>query len=161
MQTELTFEGSRLTVIGEDTPGNRGNRRLVCRCECGTIKTFYRYNLRNGMTRSCGCLRSETMRHRETVHGMTYTRVHVIWRGLLARCKNPNNPKYKHYGGRGISVCERWNTFENFYEDMGDPSPELSIDRINNDGNYEPGNCRWATRSEQRRNQRPRSCFQS
>jgi hypothetical protein len=80
------------------------------------------------------------------------------WGSMIARCTNPNDPGWKNYGGRGIRVCERWrNSFENFLADMGlKPSPGLSIERVENDGNYEPGNCRWATRKEQRANQRPR-----
>lgn len=160
----LTFEhihapGSRLTVIGEDTPGNRGQKRLVCRCECGTIKTFYQYNLRNGTTRSCGCLRSETVRARETIHGRSHTPAYEVFKLMHRRCGDPKAVGYHNYGGRGITVCERWKTFENFHADMGDPPPKLTLDRINNDGNYEPGNCQWATRSEQRRNQRPKSLW--
>jgi hypothetical protein len=75
---------------------------------------------------------------------------------MLERCFNSNNPSYDNYGGRGITVCEDWFSFENFYADMGDPPPELSIDRFDNDGNYEPGNCGWVTRAQQLRNRRPR-----
>lgn len=88
-----------------------------------------------------------------TKHGKCGSQEYIAWQLLRQRCNNPKNPRYNRYGGRGISVCERWSRFENFYADMGDkPDPKLSIDRIDNDGNYEPGNCRWATASEQRRN---------
>lgn len=90
-----------------------------------------------------------------TTHGMARTPLYKVWSEMKRRCKNPNDPKYKYYGARGISVCASWDSFENFYRDMGErPTPKHSIDRINNDGNYEPENCRWATALEQRHNQR-------
>lgn len=87
-------------------------------------------------------------------HGKAKTRVYQIWRGIKSRCLNPNVKQYQDYGGRGISVCERWMIFDNFYADMGEPPAEMSIERINNDDGYHPGNCKWATRTEQGRNQR-------
>jgi hypothetical protein len=125
----------------------------LCRCEgCGTERVVVGGSLRLGRSRSCGgCGR---VKHG---HCRNYrsTRIYEVWRSMMQRCHNPNHPAYAHYGGRGICVCERWHSFVNFLVDMGEPAPGLSIDRINNDGNYEPGNCRWATHSEQMRNRRP------
>lgn len=89
-----------------------------------------------------------------TKHGMSKTSIYRCWQQVIQRCENPKSPDYKNYGGRGITVCERWHTFENFYEDMGDKPKGLTLERINNDGNYEPGNCEWATWKKQQNNRR-------
>lgn len=159
----------RLTVIGEAEPGidKRGwkHGRSVVRCECGTEKTICNAKLRNVWTVSCGCLSREKAAERcrsRTTHGWTKTIEHRTWLSMNSRCTNINVPEYAHYGGRGIKVCERWkNSFEAFLEDMGPrPSNKHSIDRFpNNDGNYEPGNCRWATRQEQDNNKRTNRLF--
>jgi|GEM_PF-2034354 len=141
-------------------PGRR--RGLIywhCRCSCGEERDVRGDGLRDGISSNCGCIRIEKLRKRATTHGMTGTRIYRCWQDMLARCLNPNHRSFSHYGGRGITVCKRWqheHGFENFHCHMGNPSrPDLSLDRINNDGNYEPGNVRWATRAEQRANQRP------
>lgn len=129
-----------------------------CQCDCGNISIHQRGNLQSGHSKSCGCLEVENRSDinakfsaSRSTHGRTKTSEFTIWQGILERCNNPNTINYNRYGGRGISICERWlNSFENFLEDMGErPSKRHSIDRINNDGNYEPSNCRWATPSEQ------------
>jgi len=123
----------------------------LCLCDCGNSKKVLGTNLKRGTSFSCGCLRSELLRRSKQTHGMTLTSEFNIWNGMRKRCLNKNNKDYKNYGGRGIKVCDRWlNSFENFYVDMGGrPSAKHSIDRINNDGDYEPSNCRWATAKEQ------------
>jgi hypothetical protein len=124
-----------------------------CRCDCGGYLTVRAANLSSGNTNSCGCWKREFRRANET-HGMKGTRTYGIWNQMKQRCSNANVPNFHLYGGRGISVCNRWHQFENFYADMGPCPPGRSLERINNDGNYEPGNCRWATKKEQGRNKR-------
>ena len=112
-------------------------------------------SLRNGTTRSCGCLSREETSTRFTTHGMHGTPTYKIWRGILTRCHNPKATDYAYYGGRGIFVCDRWRTsFENFFEDMGPRPDGLTIERGNNSLGYFPANCTWATREEQSNNQR-------
>lgn len=143
---------------------NRGHWWLL-RCDCGNDREAPAYLLREGRVTSCGCLALEQARAQglsNRTHGATKTLEYKSWCHVKDRCTNPRAKKFPSYGGRGIKVCERWlKSFEAFFADMGQrPSPQHSIDRINNDGNYEPGNCRWATKKEQSRNQRTSVFFE-
>lgn len=145
----------RLTVI-KYLPGGIGRHaRALCQCDCGKQCTPFVGNLKRGLTRSCGCLNDETRVIVNTKHGMTESPEHHVWATMIQRCTNPNHGAYPHYGGRGINICQAWLRFEQFLADMG-PRPSMghSLERKNNDGNYEPGNCKWATRKEQCRNRR-------
>lgn len=122
-----------------------------CRCDCGSEKVVRI----PGRSESCGCLRRETAARLMTSHGKTNHPIHKAWGWMKARCLNPRNVGYRNYGGRGIGVCDRWLSFENFYYDVSpDWKPGLTLERINNEGNYEPGNIRWATFREQQQNKR-------
>jgi hypothetical protein len=159
----------RLTAVQQEGIHKRsGNAQWLCECDCGGTKIVRSSSLQSGNTRSCGCLGDETRSVNgkdRTLHGYSKTAdgrpsiEYIAWSSAKYRCHCPTNPKFEQYGGRGITMCDEWrNDFQAFYDHIGPkPSPELSLDRIDNDGNYEPGNVRWATASEQRYNQRSKS----
>jgi hypothetical protein len=127
-----------------------------CDCDCGKQSVVSGKSLRDGNTKSCGCLRYEgSIRHGYARQGAARRPEFVAWQAMLKRCNNPKTRGYEYYGGRGITVCKRWLRFENFIADMGNrPGKGMSLDRINPDGHYKPSNCRWATATEQSRNRR-------
>jgi hypothetical protein len=143
---------NRLTVLGLASYSKRGYARWVCRCDCGVTKDFLGTNLKQGYSKSCGCL------HRERVsrHGQYHSREYRSWESMKQRCLNPNHPHYSDYGGRGIQICARWMDFANFLADVGKRPPKTSLERIDVNKGYDPANCRWATQKEQIANRRVR-----
>jgi hypothetical protein len=143
-------------VIKRATTSPHGDARWFCKCICGKEKTLYGFHLKSGGTKSCGCLRYEA----NGGHGATRNKKETVeyrtWKNVIARCYNPKRKGFKYYGGRGIKVCDKWlNNYKYFLADMGlKPSSEYSIERIDVNGNYEPSNCKWATKVEQNRNKR-------
>ena len=143
----------RLSVIGlgerfSCEPG------WICQCDCGGTKTVRGSLLRNGKAKSCGCLRREVTGAKRRSHSMSSTTTFRVWAGMIDRCSRERNSAWKHYGGRGITVCDRWKVFQNFYEDMGECPIGYSIERIDVDSGYSPENCKWIPRNEQPKNTR-------
>lgn len=145
----------KLKVIRRVENNKRGIAVWACMCSCKNKTLVYvnGVSLRNGNTKSCGCLQKERTRERHIKHGKTNTKTYYIWYTMKKRCENENHISYKYYGARGIKICNRWsNSFKNFLEDMGECPFGHSLDRIDNSKNYKPNNCKWSTRYAQNRN---------
>lgn len=148
----------RWTVVCCDRVDKNGHMRWICRCECGVERAVVGSTMVTGRSLSCGCLQRERAMGAPVKHGMSGTPEYKAWQQALQRCENPHHRLYKHYGGRGITVCASWReSFTAFYEHIGPrPSPDHSLDRVDNDSGYRPGNVRWATTLEQNRNRQKR-----
>ncbi|SDX85350.1 hypothetical protein SAMN05660923_03051 [Tepidimicrobium xylanilyticum] len=160
MSRRLELEGQkfgRLTVLGfHDVDPKRKESRWLCKCECGNKRIVRGWKLTSGHTKSCGCLNKERAIAASTTHGLSSEKLYSIWKAMLARCENKKHPAYKDYGGRGIKVCDEWHDIRTFikWANNNGYKEGLELDRIDNNGNYEPSNCRFTTRKKQTRNTR-------
>jgi hypothetical protein len=146
-------------LLNHRYPAGQTAALWLCRCDCGSERPVLANSLRRGASTNCGCVQREQLGARCLIHGHSkkgqYSRAYRSWAGMLQRCGNPRRKEFPHYGGRGITVCDRWLIFTNFLLDMSERPSGTSIDRVNPDGNYEPGNCRWAAPAQQVANRRP------
>jgi len=160
VSNRIGYRYGRLVVLGmapKEIWRNK-NAHWICECLCGQQRIISGSDLESGNVNSCGCLKKEKIRNRSIVHGNSGHPLYGIWQGIINRCTNPRMPGFNNYGGRGIKVCKRWfDSFDAFVQDMGPrPSDNHSVDRIDNDGDYSPSNCRWASSSKQALNKNRR-----
>jgi hypothetical protein len=163
-KVDLTFKTfGRLWALNPIGKDKQDRTLWSCLCLCGKKTIVNASSLRSGNTSSCGCLQIERIREAKITHGYrikgSHSSTYVSWYGMIQRCTNSNHIQWKNYGGRGIKVCNLWRKFENFLADMGERPEGLTLDRIDNEGNYEPNNCKWSTYKQQANNRRPRSVY--
>lgn len=150
----------RLVVVSKEKIINGKQQRIICQCQCacGQVRRVRLDALKRGASQSCGCLQKEMVTERSMKHGHcsgnASSRAHMAWVAMTQRCGNINHKSFKDYGGRGVTVCERWAIFQNFLDDMGSPEPGQSIDRKDNNKGYSKDNCRWASSTDQGNNRR-------
>ena len=141
-----------LTAVKFSHKNKWGNKFWLFKCDCGVEKVIVAKDIIAGHTKSCGCLRKKMLSKKNKTHGMRRTKIYNTWSLMKARCLNKNSPNYRYYGGRGITICAKWLTFENFYKDMGNVPKGKSLDRKNNNKGYCKSNCKWSTPKEQANN---------